>query len=303
MSQHRGELLASASRDGGDRRYDGRSDRSTSDGSFAGHAPVQSAPVLSLVKAIEGEVIPRLMLARRAEPAPAPVPRDLTARPVSSDDVTEFTRLLLRGSPDVVSRFVEAMRAEGVTLQTLYLELVTPAARLLGAYWDADKCDFVAVTVGLGRLQKVLRDLGGDFRSENGQEDRGLDRRAILSAAPGEQHLLGPIMVAEFFRRAGWIVLGGPLWTSQDHLALVSANWIDMFGLSVTNADCLEATAAAIPSIRRASRNPGVQILLGGRIFVENPDLAIRLGANGTASDGNQAALLANDLVSRVSVR
>jgi len=301
MSQQRVEWLASASRDGGDRRFDGRGDRSTNDGSFGGHSPVQSAPVLSLVKAIEGEVIPRLMLARRADPAPAP--SVLPARPVSSDDVTEFTRLLLRGSPEVLSQFVEVMRAGGTTLQTLYLDLVSPAARLLGAYWDADKCDFVAVTVGLGRLQKVLRDLGGDFRSENGREDRSPDRRAILSAAPGEQHLLGPIMVAEFFRRAGWIVLGGPLWTSQDHLALVSANWIDMFGLSVTNSDCLEATAAAIPSIRRASRNPGVQILLGGRIFAENPDLAIRLGANGTATDGNQAALLANDLVARVNAR
>ena len=301
MSQHRGELLASASRDDGGRRFDGRGDRSMDGGAFAGQSQAQSTPVQSLVKAIEGEVIPRLMLAWRSDAAP--VPSDLPARQITSDDVTELTRLLLRGSPEAVSVYVEGIRAEGVTLQALYLDLVTPAARLLGAYWDADKCDFVAVTVGLGRLQKVLRDLGGDFRSENGQEDRGLDRRAILSAAPGEQHLLGPIMVAEFFRRAGWIVLGGPLWTSQDHLALVGANWIDMFGLSVTNSDCLEATAAAIPSIRRASRNPGLQILLGGRIFVENPDLAIRLGANGTATDGNQAALLANDLVARVNVR
>jgi methanogenic corrinoid protein MtbC1 len=297
MSQERVNWSASASHDGNDRRFDGRSDHSGTGRESYGHGLAVETPVLTLVKAIEGEVIPRLMLARRSDAVSAPVAA--MERAVSSDEVAEFTRLLLRGNPQSIADFVEAMRGSGVSLQALYLDLVSPAARLLGAMWDADKCDFVAVTVGLGRLQKVLRDVGGDFRAENGREDRNLDRRAILSAAPGEQHLLGPIMVAEFFRRAGWIVLGGPLWTSQDHLALVGANWIDTFGLSVTNSDCLEATAAAIPAIRRASRNPGVQILLGGRIFVDTPDLAIRLGANGTAADGNRAALLANDLVAR----
>ena len=296
MSQQRVNWSASA-HDSNDHRFDGLGDHAGTAGEASGQALGLDTPVLTLVKAIEGEVIPRLMLARRADATAAPT--DTPGRAVSSDDVAEFTRLLLRGNPESIALFVEGMRAEGVSLQALYLDLVAPSARLLGALWDADKCDFVAVTVGLGRLQKVLRDVGGDFRSENGREDRNLDRRAILSAAPGEQHLLGPIMVAEFFRRAGWIVLGGPLWTSQDHLALVGANWIDTFGLSVTNSDCLEATAAAIPAIRRASRNPGVQILLGGRIFVENPDLAIRLGANGTAADGNRAALLANNLVAR----
>ena len=67
MSQERVNWSASASRDGNDRHFDGQSDHSDTSMESYGHGLVADTPVLTLVKAIEGEVIPRLMLARRAD--------------------------------------------------------------------------------------------------------------------------------------------------------------------------------------------------------------------------------------------
>jgi hypothetical protein len=46
-----------------------------------------------------------------------------------------------------------------------------------------------------------------------------------------------------------------------------------------------------IQSIRRASRNRGVGVLVGGRLFIEHPDYVARVGADATAVDGRQAIL------------
>jgi methanogenic corrinoid protein MtbC1 len=253
-------------------------------------------PVASLVRAIESEIIPRLMVARRA----GHLAGAETARLLPHfGNIEEFTALLLRPDPGEANLYVAAARAGGTTLQSLYLELISPAARMLGAMWEADRCGFIEVTIGLGRLQQMLRELGSDFRGEQGLENRDHGRRAIIVAAPGEQHTLGVIMVSEFFRRAGWTVLGGPAWKGEEPVTLVADNWVDLFGLSVGNSRCLEAAASRIPLIRKASRNPDLQIMLGGRIFVDHPELAVHLGANGTAADAQRAALHADTLMAR----
>ena len=48
-----------------------------------------------------------------------------------------------------------------------------------------------------------------------------------------------------------------------------------------------------MPALRRASRNPDLVILVGGRVFSERPELAQDVGADGTAADGELAVALA----------
>ncbi|HMV31902.1 MAG TPA: hypothetical protein PKA50_07245, partial [Gemmatimonadales bacterium] len=46
-------------------------------------------------------------------------------------------------------------------------------------------------------------------------------------------------------------------------------------------------------SLRRSARNPDMRILLGGRPFCEQHDMAETFGADGTASDAARAVALA----------
>lgn len=253
------------------------------------HRPAQ------LRRAIEVEIVPRLLLASRAASQCGFVAREELSL-LDAATVEEFVGLILVNDVVVASAYLEAMRARGVSLETLYLHLLAPAARRLGELWSADLCDFTNVTVALGRLQQALRELSPAFRDEVAPRQHG--RRALLMPAPGEQHTFGLFMVAEFFRRAGWDVWGGPPASSNDLTSMVRADWFDVVGLSVGCESRLDVLAAGIRAMRRASRNRAVGVMVGGPVFVEHPELVAFVGADATAVDARQAAEQAESIVS-----
>jgi methanogenic corrinoid protein MtbC1 len=247
-----------------------------------------------LVRTIEAEIIPRLVLARRAAaPQPARPPAGLLIP--QSEDIEELARLVLERDEAPAVAFIEALHARGAAAETLYLDLLAPAARHLGVLWEADVCSFMQVTLGLWRLQQVLCELSPAFQLED--DFRALDRRALLIPLPGEQHTFGLAMVSEFFRRAGWDVWSGPLASSGDLAKVVGREWFAVVGLSVSSTAMLDRLAAAIRVIRRTSRNQAIGVMVGGPIFVEHPEIVALVGADATAADGRQAALQAQLLL------
>jgi methanogenic corrinoid protein MtbC1 len=247
-----------------------------------------------LTRTIEQEIVPRLVLARKAAPE-RPLPPPPGTVPVCAEEASELARKVVARDPSAASAFVEAVLARGTTLETLHLDLLAPAARRLGEWWSDDLCDFAQVTMGLWRLQQLLRETGSELpdplvRREN-------DRRVLLVPVPGEQHTFGLAMVATFLSRAGWTVWSEPLASSNDLVGIVRSEWFAVVGFSLSCPNRLEALATNIRRVRRASRNPAVGILVGGQIFVERPELVVLVGADATAVDGRQATLQAENLI------
>lgn len=291
--------MARAKRRVGTGGYGSEADEAASDPERVAAGPSGARPadgqrrqLAQLVRTVEVEVIPRLVLARRAAPRPAgeaggPVPEP--------GEVEELTRLLLAPDPDAVPRFVEGVRLRGVPVEALYLDLLAPAACRLGDLWTDDLSSFTDVTLALGRLQRVLRDLVPAFRNEAARPAHG--RRALLVPLPGGQHTFGLHMVAEFFRRSGWDVWDGTVTSGGDLVGVVRDGWFAVVGLSV-GAECqLDGLASSIRAVRRASRNRAIGVLVGGPPFVERPELVALVGADATAIDGRQAALQAENLL------
>jgi methanogenic corrinoid protein MtbC1 len=253
-----------------------------------------------LVRTIEDEIIPRLVLARRAAPGAPAIPA-LVSRLPSAADVADFTQLILANDVAVAASYVEALRARGTALETVFLELLAPCARRLGELWKADVCDFAQVTVGLWRLHQLLRELSPTFRDET--EHQSLGRRVVLAPAPGEQHMFGICIVAEFFRRAGWDVWGGPPAAGGDLLGIVRSESFAVVGLSLSAEARLDGLAARIREIRRASRNRAIRVMVGGQVFNERPQLVALVGADATAADGRQAPQQAKNLLALLAQR
>jgi methylmalonyl-CoA mutase cobalamin-binding domain/chain len=251
-------------------------------------------PLLGLARTIEAEVVPRLVLARRAGIDRATrTDRNTT---LDADDVLELAALARARDDNAASSYVDAMRAKGVAIDAVYLDLLAPTARHLGELWEQDLCDFMEVTLGLWRLQRVLCDLSRVFQSCD-RSPRPDGMRALLAPVYGEQHTFGLYMVAEFFRRAGWDVSCGPLATREELVRTVRDQWFALVGISVGSDRQLEAVAASIRAIRRRSRNRAIGVMVGGPIFVQEPGLAARIGADATALDGRQAAVQAHNLL------
>ncbi|RZJ18331.1 MAG: cobalamin-binding protein, partial [Haliea sp.] len=115
------------------------------------------------------------------------------AERLGPQDVERFARLVLARDDDVAQACVDAMRDRGVPIESIYLDLLAPVARHLGELWEQDLCDFTDVTLGLGRLQQVLRELSPAFGQSIDHPTNG--RRVLLLPSPGEQHTFGLVMV------------------------------------------------------------------------------------------------------------
>ncbi len=254
-----------------------------------------------LARAIETDVIPRLVQAHR--PATGQ-PGELQQAPnatISDQEVQRFVDHILEDSEVVIAAAVAQWRGGGVAVETLYLELLGPSARHLGTLWEDDLCDFSAVTVALGRLQRLMREWSPAFGAEVDHPPHG--RRALFVQPGDEQHSFGLSMVAEFFRRDGWDVLGGVGGAVTDPSAKVRDEWIDILGFSVGSDSRIPWLKETIRAARAAARNPDLVVLVGGPPFMLRPELADEVDADGTARDGREAPHLAERLMARVMPR
>jgi len=236
---------------------------------------------------IESEILPRLLSAHR-QPGDAPD----SEHPPNRDDVAAFVDIIIADDIEQARGIADRVIVQCGSRDALLHGLLTPAARLLGEMWEQDAADFMTVTLGVYRLDQIMKEtaaagLGPAILS-------GHDHRILLLPAPGEQHSFGLGMVADAFREGGWCVRSGPAVSRQKLLRLVRDEWFDVVGLSVTSERHLKNLSASIRAIRAASCNHQVYIMLGGRAIIENQERTRFLGADATARTAHQALEDAN---------
>ena len=246
-----------------------------------------------LSRVIEAEIIPRLMLAHKQSPAMVE----------SGDDPREplpeleaFVETVLSTDVDKTFAAVDALRGAGVSVDRLFLGLLAPAARRLGEMWESDVADFMEVTVGLSRLQQVLRELTPRGQGPDRRQP-GVARRILLAPAPGESHTFGLSMVEKFFRSAGWEVVSLAASSHADPVSAVRRESFSVVGFSLSCETRAEALSLVIRKVRKATRNKGLAVLVGGDYFVRNPETALLIGADATATDGPSAVSMAQSLL------
>ncbi len=244
----------------------------------------------AISRLVSDAIIPRLSGGRPSGP-------ELAARAsqIHPQDVAILVALVRQRRVDDMHAFVSQARARGASAEAVMLQLLAPAANLLGDHWVSDECDFATVTIGVSCLQQALRRLGG--HDLEGPARAPLPRRALLSPYPGEQHDFGLRIVDEFLHRAGWDVCTITPMSVADVEARLRRESFEIAGLSISQEAFLPKLEALIALMRRASRHRNVAIMVGGRVFLERPELAAEIGADGVASNGPLAVALAERLV------
>lgn len=249
-----------------------------------------------LARSIEGEIIPRLMMlfdhqVSRAAPSGSPL-----QAPSLAEELDAFVTLVLENDADVVCDYIEQLRDRGESLPVIYLNLLAPAARRLGHLWESDECSFATVTLGISRMHQVLLRFSAFFCA-NCTETPEHAKSVLIIPAPGEQHTFGLMMLVEFFRREGWRVWSGSPRSDEELIGLLESDRFDVVGCSVSAERNLKIVPDLLNTIRERSRNKNIKIIVGGRVFSEQPELAKKVGADATAQDGVDAVRQAERLV------
>jgi methanogenic corrinoid protein MtbC1 len=244
----------------------------------------------SILAVIESEIVPRLLRAQRVDKSHLSLVPSTRAMP-TQQEIAAFLELCIGPEPMAAQAFVDRLLQDGLNTEHIFLELITPAARALGARWDDDTLDFMQVTHGLVQLHAITHEIG--FAYEQGPRIQGDIKRAMIASAPGSEHLLGPTIVSEFFRRGGWQVVVEISPSAKELAQAVASEWFDTVGLSVSINQQLNGLDALVAQIRQRSRNPRLSVLLGGPVFTLREFQASAFGADGICTDAKDAVAMA----------
>ena len=185
-----------------------------------------------------------------------------------------FARALLAEGPEDARQALARLQRSGAEPRRLLDEVLAPAARRLGRWWEDDTCDFFVVSEAMARLHALACGLV----EPEAAGPRG--PRLLLLTAPGETHLFGACLAADLFRREGWRVE-----RADGDLRRARPGAFDAIGVS---CGC-EKAAAGLPQflqrlkLQIAARP--VPILLGGALFLGQPERAKNLGVDFVASE------------------
>lgn len=269
-----------------------------SQGLAALHSPTRGTGEASgslLTKVIEGEIIPKLMLAHRSAQV-AKLPNRSTDDLSDSGTSETFAELVLTHEATEIVEKIEILLKRGITLQHIFIDLLAPVSRMLGSFWEEDRCTFADVTIGVARLHQVLHEISR-------RESDGLERvhprgRIFLAPSPGEQHTFGLSMLEEFFLHAGWETACNRSASAQSILSTAASERLDIIGFSIASTEFLGSLNDLILRARAVSRNRDVTVFVGGRIFTDHPQLAASIVGATVVSDGVRAVQIAETMLS-----
>ena len=202
----------------------------------------------------------------------------------------ELMRLTLAEDATPWQAIADRLALERPPLAALNAAVLAPLSRALGDAWLDDELGEGELLIGLARLQTLLR------RVYSGSCDppAGLHRTALVASLPREPHVLGVSVAATAFDLIGWRVQCCFPKRLDELLGAVQERSVDVLQLALSDSlhgeDRMAELAATVRAVRRASVNPQLVVLLGGRAFSEQPGLAVVLGADGDGLDRGTTA-------------
>jgi MerR family transcriptional regulator, light-induced transcriptional regulator len=262
-------------------------------------APVIAKPTEShlqeFASVIENIIVPRLLMSHVNNNT------DLAKERVSIRNVavSDFLKLTTQDDPSSAIDYVRHLMANGVSFQEVLLDLMAPAARILGERWEEDRASFVEVALGVARMHRILREFDGV--PSHLWSNAGFGRHALLLPAPGELHSFGLRLVQEFLLRESWTVTNKPVEDVMQLGLLVASEHFDIVGLSLSGETLEQPFLAAIRIIREKSKNRHVKIIVGGHLFVERPDLINSCGSDAYAVDAPATVTIVNGWANQLS--
>ncbi|MEJ6396688.1 cobalamin B12-binding domain-containing protein [Yoonia sp. 208BN28-4] len=209
---------------------------------------------------------------------------DLADIPATETEVENLAKALISTDPQAGSDFVAQLRAEGVSIEMVYLSYLARAARKLGTWWETDHVSLLDVTVGTGRIYAIMRAMSDLF----GTRESPTQKSALFASVPDETHTLGVRMAADLLRKRGWQIDLKVGMSHDDLVAEVSESSHVIIGLSAGGEHSITDLARLFLALRLS--NPNAFIMISGNVVATNEDALRLIGADALPLTFEEAA-------------
>lgn len=189
-------------------------------------------------------------------------------------------------SQEMVRHLVDA----GVSPEDLADHYIPAVARRLGDQWCEDEIGFATVTIGVARLQGLLRDIEDMTGLQRTTEPEGASLLIVVAA--GAYHTLGAMVLTGQMRRDGHAVR---LMLGAEPEAVATAvrqARFDLAMISAAEGTTVETLRVLVHAIKTATGSPP-PVVIGGTVLEHakeiGADILTLTGADHTTSDAKEA--------------
>ena len=227
-----------------------------------------------------------------------PAVHDASVAFPSDAKIDALSRALMQPDPDAGIAFIEKVRAQGASVETVYLAYLAEAAKMLGTWWENDEVTFADVTVATGHIYAVMRGLRPLFRPS---ETMPTQPTALFTGVPGENHLLGVAMASDLFRKEGWDIALKRDMTHDEIVQYAAQTQPPLIGLSAGGEHALVNLARLVIALR--INLPNSSIMVSGAILETAYDSVEAMGIDILAQNLNEALSKAQDIWRQTSAQ
>lgn len=196
--------------------------------------------------------------------------------------VTGLIAASLSGSRSAFAEFLAELKRARISLPALADVYIPLAAQRMGDAWLDDELSWLDVTIGVGRLQSLLREIGSAWVADQaGDTGHGT---VLLIVPEREQHTLGPMVATGQMRRYGVSVCIRIAPGFNELRSLMAARHFDGVMISMATKEKIEPVAKTVRFLKSVMTQP-TPIIVGGAVMSKVEDLASCTGADYASND------------------
>lgn len=186
------------------------------------------------------------------------------------------------GTKEAFAELLNEMRKARVSVAALADIYIPIAARRMGEAWHEDEMSWLEVSIGVGRLQSLLREIGTAWAADQaGDAGHG----TILMIIPDrEQHTLGPMVAMGQMRRYGVSVCLRIAPSAEELRGLITSRAFDGVMISVATIDKLESVRKTVKFLKTLTTKR-LPVIVGGAVMYKIEDAATCTGADFSSND------------------
>jgi methanogenic corrinoid protein MtbC1 len=204
-----------------------------------------------------------------------------------------YMESLLNGNRVVSNELILNKVKDGTTVKDIYLHVFEPVQKEIGRLWQLGKISVAQEHYCSSVTQSLMAQLYPMFLNS------GTNRyKCITTCIGNELHEIGIRMVADLLEMDNWNTYHLGANTPNDSLLkTIIEKQIDLLGVSVTMTYHLKQLEELIKDIRKLDKTGKIKIMVGGYPFNIDNQLWEKIGADGTARQGEEAVKQANRLI------
>ncbi len=213
--------------------------------------------------------VPERQTGRTAARAAMAVVRDVPRHldPVILDDLHQAA---LSADRQACSHVLVRALANGVRREDIADFYIPGVARRMGDEWCSDELGFAGVTIGVSRLQSMLRELGPDW---SGDQSADPAAPSIMLLVPQEvYHTLGAMVLAGQLRRIGLSVRMMLAARAEEVAERIQRTKYDAVFISSSQGETLESLRRIVDVVKTATDQPPPVVVGGSLLEVESKE-------------------------------